>query len=226
MHGSTLFPAPHARLERNDRLLLAPGLTLFSQGGPFRVTEHRHPAFKIVLPFGGQVTVHPSGDRPITAPGVIVPPQYAHACSTDSGFTALFIDPWLLPSALAPTTLDAGTVRRLLDASCMAEVTGLTGQGPELDPRVVRALRACPGESLAAIAAEVDLSASRLRTLVRAAVGIPLVRLRQWARLKTAVFALPHASVAATAAASGFADQAHLARTSRTMLGRTPASLR
>ncbi|MFF0524068.1 hypothetical protein ACFYTC_35685 [Actinomadura nitritigenes] len=125
------------------------------------------------------MTVRPPGDRPITAPGVIVPPQYAHACSTDSGFAALFIDPWPLSSALVPTTLDVGTVRRLLDASCMAEVTGLTGQGPELDPRVVRALRACPGESLAA-----------------------------------------------TAAASGFADQAHLARTSRTMLGRTPASLR
>lgn len=227
LHAPTLALAAPARLERNDRrIVAATGITLFSQARPFHVTEHRHPAFKVVLPFGGRVTVHPLGDQPITAPGMIVPPQYAHACSADSGFTALFIDPWLLPSGLGLTPLDADIVRRLLCAPSLTEVTGLTGPGPELDLRVACALRADPGTPLSAVAADVGLSAPRLRALVRVSVGIPLVRLRQWARLRTAVLHLSHVSVAAAAAAAGFADQAHLARTARTLLGRTPASLR
>ncbi|WP_433432204.1 helix-turn-helix domain-containing protein [Nonomuraea sp. CA-141351] len=202
------------------------GITRFTQARPFHVTEHRHPAWKVVLPLGGRVTVHPPGDRPITAPGMIVPPQCTHACSTDSGFTALFIDPWLLASGPSPTALDTGTVERLLAAPSLAEVTALTGRHSELDPRVARVLHADPGTPLAAIAADVGLSASRLRTLVRASVGIPLVRLRQWARLRTAVAGLSRTSAATAAADAGFADQAHLAPTARKLLCRTPASLR
>lgn len=179
-----------------------------------------------MLPFDGLVTVHPSGSRPLTAPGVIVPPQYAHACSTDSGYLALFVDPWLLPRDQGPTPLDADVVQHLLDAPSLLRVTTLTGSKPEIDPRVARALDAVPDKSLSAIAADVGLSPPRLRALVRASVGIPLVRLRQWARLRAAVTGLPHASVATAAATAGFADQAHLTRTARSLLGRTPASLR
>ncbi|MGO4418134.1 helix-turn-helix domain-containing protein, partial [Streptomyces sp. MCAF7] len=78
---------------------------------------------------------------------------------------------------------------------------------------------------LGAVAAEVGLSAPRLRALVREAVGTPLAMLRQWARLRDVVAALPGASPATAAAYAGFADQAHLTRTSRKLIGRTPGSL-
>ncbi|MEU1130226.1 helix-turn-helix domain-containing protein [Streptomyces sp. NPDC005900] len=61
---------------------------------------------------------------------------------------------------------------------------------------------------------------------MRTAVGIPLVRLRQWSRLRVAVAALHGESVAAAAAVAGFADPAHLARTARALLGRAPASVK
>ncbi|MEV4800124.1 helix-turn-helix domain-containing protein [Nonomuraea sp. NPDC049421] len=129
----------------------------------------------------------------------------------------------------ATTGLPAGPVA-LGDAGSdfLAELAARAGASvPTLDSRVAHAVRrGLLGEAPAAIAADVGLSMPRLRALVRAAVGVPLVRLRRWGRLRAAVSALPGTSVASAAAEAGFADQAHLARTARELLGRTPASLR
>ncbi len=174
-----------------------------------------------------------------------MPPQLAHTCAATSSYVALFVDPWLVHAGLGLVRLEARAVRRLLASLGSTGVDGpgaepdlnafydeliaLTGAAPLLDARVAHAARATvrpgPGASLDAIAAEVGLSPSRLRALVRESVGIPLARLRQWGRLRGAIAELPGASVAAAAATAGFADQAHLTRTSRTLLGRTPASL-
>ncbi|WP_190062928.1 helix-turn-helix domain-containing protein [Streptomyces griseocarneus] len=244
-----MFPSQRAwALEQNDRrLVFATGAraTLFAESGAFGVSRHLHPAWKVVLPIGGHAHIGRDGRRPLAAPGLIVPPQLAHACLTTSSYAALFIDPWLVHSGLGLVRLDARAVRRLLAAlgptgvnspgaapdlsAFYDELIALTGAAPLLDARVAHAARATmrpgPGASLHAIAAEVGLSPSRLRALVRESVGIPLARLRQWGRLRGAIAELPGASVAAAAAAAGFADQAHLTRTSRTLIGRTPASL-
>ncbi|MGY0056323.1 helix-turn-helix domain-containing protein [Streptomyces sp. LZ34] len=174
-----------------------------------------------------------------------MPPRLVHTCAATSAYAALFIEPWLIPPGHGPVRLDAATVRRLLAAlgpiaacgdafaphpdAAYGELLSLTGRPPALDTRVAHALREItrpgPGAPLAAVAAEVGLSPPRLRALVRASAGTPLAALRQWARLRDAVAALPGASPAAAAAAAGFADQAHLTRTSRKLLGRTPGSL-
>lgn len=57
-------------------------------------------------------------------------------------------------------------------------------------------------------------------------MGIPLSTLRQWARLRDALTAPPGTPLAVAAADAGFADQAHLTRTARALVGRTPGSLR
>ncbi|MHC5262644.1 helix-turn-helix domain-containing protein [Streptomyces sp. UC4497] len=94
---------------------------------------------------------------------------------------------------------------------------------------MAHAVRECtstdPRADIEAIAADVGLSPPRMRALVRASVGIPLVRLRQWSRLRAAIAGLPGESVAAAAASAGFSDQAHLARTARRLIGRAPASI-
>ncbi|MFF5211207.1 helix-turn-helix domain-containing protein [Streptosporangium sp. NPDC000396] len=233
-------------LEQNDRRLAfaaGTGTTMFADTGPFAVTRHRHPAWKVVLPVGGDVTVATGGGRPLVAPGIVVPPQLAHACAAASPYVTLFVDAWLLPSGVGLRRLEAAEVRRLLAAlgatgvddttvapdlaAARAELMTLTGGGGHLDPRVLHALRTCPHrEDLSQIAGDVGLSPARLRALVRASVGIPLARLRRWARLKAAVATLAHASVADAAATAGFADQAHLTRTARDLIGRTPRSLR
>lgn len=219
---------------------------MFAESRPFRVTPHRLPAWKTVLPIGGHAELLQSG-RPLeTAPGLIVPPQLAHSCTATSPYIALFVDSWLLPSCPAPVRLDAGEVRRLLAAlgttdsdgpgtgvdlaAGYTELRALAGCPARLDPRVAHAVDLCtlrdPDVPITAIANEVGLSAPRLRALVRQDVGIALARLRRWGRLRTAIADLPDSTAALAAATAGFADQAHLTRTARDFIGRTPASLR
>lgn len=221
------------RIEQGDRRLefaSGHGVTVFAESGAAAVTRHRHPAWKVVLPVGGQATV-----GTLCAAGMLVPPQLAHTCATSSPFVAVFLDPWRVRRGLGLTRLEQPTVRRLLHAlgaeldlaAVSQELAAITGPAPAIDPRVAHALDHCgQATRLDTLAAEVDVSPPRLRALVHATVGIPLMRLRQWQRLRTAVAALPGGPIATVAAAAGFADQAHLTRSARRLIGRTPASLR
>ncbi|MDQ8705936.1 helix-turn-helix domain-containing protein [Streptomyces sp. LHD-70] len=237
-------------LEQNDRhrtFATGPEATLFAESGPFAVTRHRHPAWKLVLPTSGHAVLGRDTRPPLTAPGLLVPPQLAHTCATTSGYAALFIDAWHLRGDLGLVRLDPHAVRRLLAAlgpiapdaappdltAAHTELLALlrthTGTTPTLDARVLHALREAtrttPHAPLGEIAADVALSPPRLRTLVRESVGIPLVLLRRWSRLREAIATLPHTSPATAAATAGFTDQPHLNRTSRALLGRTPGAL-
>ncbi|MGK5728809.1 helix-turn-helix domain-containing protein, partial [Streptomyces sp. URMC 124] len=245
-----VVPAHAWALEQNDRRLVfasGPGAAMFAETGAFTVTRHQHPAWKVVLPVGGRAHVGPAAGRHVAGAGMIVPPQLAHTCASSSSYIALFLDPWTLRPAPGPTPLDNVAVRRILAALGRSRIDGGFGDGPDLaaaraelialtgagqrplDPRTAYALRECtrtdPGARIGSLAAEVGLSPPRLRALVRASVGVPLVQLRQWARLRAAIAGLPRASVAEAAATAGFADQAHLARTARALLGRTPSSM-
>ncbi|MFC8126235.1 helix-turn-helix domain-containing protein [Streptomyces sp. NPDC057302] len=236
-------------LEQNDRRTVfasGPEATMFAESRPFRVASHRLPAWKAVLPIGGHAELLQPGGPMVAAPGLIVPPQLAHACAATSPYLALFIDPWQLPSRPEPILLEADEVRRLLAAlgatdsdgpgthvdlaAGYAELRALAGRPISLDPRVAHAVHLCtshdPDLPVASIATEVGLSAVRLRALVRQDVGIALTRLRRWGRLRSAIAELPGSTAALAAATAGFADQAHLTRTARDFIGRTPASLR
>ncbi|MFG2501511.1 helix-turn-helix domain-containing protein [Streptomyces sp. NPDC048441] len=260
-------------LEQNDRRIVfasGPEATMFAESHPLRVAQHRLPAWKAVLPIGGCAQLRQPGRPMVTAPGLIVPPQLAHTCAVTSPYTALFIDPWLLPSCPGSIPLDAGEVRRLLAALGTTDVDGpgtdadlaagyaelrtLAGCPAPLDPRVAHAVDLCtrhapapPTEAIASsstssstssipsssipssistIANEIGLSAPRLRALVRQDVGIALTRLRRWGRLRAAIADLSNSTAALAAATAGFADQAHLTRTARDFIGRTPASFK
>jgi AraC-like DNA-binding protein len=249
VHGTMIRSSRAWALEQNDRrIVFAPGTeaTMFAEFRPFRVAQHRLPAWKAVLPIGGHVELRQPGRPLVAAPGLIVPPQLAHTCAATSPYIALFVDPWLLPSYPEPIRLDADEVRRLLAAlgtidsdgpdagvdltAGYTELRTLAGCPSPLDPRVAHAVDLCtlrdPDMSITSIAIEVGLSAPRLRALVRQDVGITLTRLRRWGRLRTAIADLPDSTAAVAAATAGFADQAHLARTARDFIGRTPASLR
>ncbi|MFF8271385.1 helix-turn-helix domain-containing protein [Streptomyces sp. NPDC016562] len=249
MHG-TMIRSPRAwALEQNDRRIVfacGPEATMFAESRPFRVAQHRLPAWKAVLPIGGHAELLQPGRPLVAAPGLIVPPQLAHACEATSPYLALFIDSWLLPSRPGPIRLGTGEVRRLLAAlgtpdsdgpgTCVdlaagyTELQMLAGRPSPLDPRVARAVHLCtvhdPGMPITSVAVEVGLSAPRLRALARQDLGITLARLRRWGRLRTAINDLPDSTAALAAATAGFADQAHLTRTARDFIGRTPASLR
>jgi AraC-like DNA-binding protein len=243
MHAMTVPPTRAWTLERTDRrfhFTYGPAATMFAESGPFRVRRHQHPAWKIVLAPAGGAEVGYDGHRTVAASGVIVPPQLAHTCTVSSAYVALFLDPWALAPGTGPVCLDETETRRVLAAlgrpgpgagldAARAEITALTTAGAPLDPRVAQAVREITRTGSTATigmaAAQVGYSPPRLRTLVRDRVGIPLARLRLWARLRTAMAGLPAESAAAAAASAGFADQAHFTRTARTLTGRTPSEI-
>ncbi|MEV6358822.1 helix-turn-helix domain-containing protein [Nocardia asteroides] len=238
-----MAPAHLWRLERNDRRAVfacGESTVLFAGTGPGSAGAHEHPAWKLILPLGASPVVVAGEWGRVEAPAVVVPPQWPHTCTVPAGFVRVSIDAHLLATHDGPIALSAHHARRLLDAlgmgtdlagdpdlaALLAETVALCGAGTGLDPRVALALdRVDDAASLAAVARSVGLSAPRLRSLVRAQLGVPLARLRRWDRLRDAVVALPGGSVAAAAAGADFADQAHLTRTARELVGRTPSSM-
>ncbi|WP_221891532.1 hypothetical protein [Microbispora sp. KK1-11] len=208
-----LSPGHAWTLERNDRRLLfavAGEAALFGESMASRASRHRHPVWKVVLPIGGLAWIAHATLAPTAAPGLIVPPELAHACAATSAYVALFLDPTLVHPELGLIRLDTAAVNRLhaalgvdgVDGSCATpdmaaaygELVALTGAAASIDARVAHAVRHGMNsheDTIPAIAAGVGLSAPRLRTLVSASVGVPLVRLRRWGRLRVAIAVLP-----------------------------------
>ena len=79
--------------------------------------------------------------------------------------------------------------------------------------------------SAAELARGVGLSSERLRHLFKEQMGLPMRRYVQWLRLLRALTqALGGASMTQAAVDAGFADAAHLTRTSRRMFGLPPTA--
>ncbi|MBF6437542.1 helix-turn-helix domain-containing protein [Nocardia cyriacigeorgica] len=230
------------RLERNDRRVVFAcdeSAAVFADTGTAAVGRHEHPAWKLLLPLGdGPAEVARTGR--LTPPAVLIPPQWPHSSRISGGYIGVFVDIPLLPRGVGPIALSALDKRRLRAALAIhddldgvpdleavrRELLLRTGRGDHLDPRVALALeQLMAAPTLADLARTVGLSAPRLRRLVHEQVGVPLARLRRWRRLRTAIGVLPAGSVADAAAHAEFADQAHLARTARDMVGRAPSSL-
>lgn len=100
-----------------------------------------------------------------------------------------------------------------------------------LDERVACAIarmRAAPGEkhSLAAIARDVNLSASRLQHPFKICTGLPLRRFRIWNRLGAAIrVAAAGESLTNAAYHAGFSSAAHFSSAFRAMFGLSPSDL-
>jgi AraC-like DNA-binding protein len=200
---------------------------------------HARPAWTLLVPVeGGRVTVFAGTTVRVDDDGVLVPPLTWHRVTTHGSHVAVYLDasmaaragnarPRLVPGPVARRMLESLAVDSGIDFD--SGVAGLdpSFRNPErIDPRVAFAMDAVPDAyRLDVLAAEIGMSPSRLRALVRDAVGAPLTQLRLWSRLGRALALLPYASTAGAAATAGFADQAHLTRTARRFLGRTPAEL-
>src|SRR5262249_37089964 len=136
------------------------------------------------------------------------------------------------------TRLEPGrvaAVRRLgrpRDPGAMRDALGLARvRAVPLDVRIgiaLRLLRASAPEPPRSIdvARRVDLSAGRFRHLFLREVGLSYRRYLLWLRLRGALESLRRSGSLTTAAhAAGFADSAHLTRTTRRMFGIVPSAM-
>jgi AraC-like DNA-binding protein len=220
------------RLERDDRLIRAAtfdGVGALGDSRPAASATHSNPSWNLVLATDGQIVI--DGER---LAGALIPPLVSHEGGGTGGFVSLYIAPWLVGGPSRITPLTSAQVRRHLDAlsddwdltAVRHEVRAEFGSAPPLDPRVAHVVRHL-GEinDIAGVASDVGLSAPRLRALAGQNLGMPLVGLRRWSRLKTAVAVLGSVSITDAAAMARFSDQAHLTRSMQRMLGRSPGSL-
>lgn len=185
----------------------------------------RHRGAKVVVPADAPHRIEVGAQEgtviflePESAPG-----RAAHSRAVRSGWTvtpvlrctrqralATVVDD--LIAHLAPTTAEYGTAARhpAIDKALLL-LPDLVAAGPV---------------SGTELAAQLGLSASRLTHLFSEQVGIPVRRYVLWSRLRAAI-ARVQAGDDLTAAAhgAGFADSAHLTRTTREMFGLPPSVL-
>lgn len=193
-------------------------------------TLHRHAAFQVMIGMGDTVGVVDATDTAHRAEALVVPPMQRHCLLPAADVLTYFVEPHCVFADRLRERCGDGiaAVPDLCDLS-EDDLRPVGDRGSEaLDPRLVSALNAL-GDSdipLPSVAAEVGLSPQRLRALARQQLGMPLARWRVWTRLRRAAEALQGGrSLADAAIAAGFADQAHLTRQMREMMGLTPAAL-
>jgi AraC-like DNA-binding protein len=118
-----------------------------------------------------------------------------------------------------------------LSMDILASVAGELPRGRPVHPAIRKAVRAiedtpCAKISAKELAAEVELSTSRLTHLFSETMGVPLRRFLMWQRLRRAVVILTRGGSAIEAAhEAGFTDTAHLNRVLKAMLGVRPSDL-
>jgi AraC-like DNA-binding protein len=123
--------------------------------------------------------------------------------------------------------------RDTVQALCLEQVRQLSATAPRVpsDPRVIAAVETIRQRldhtvTLAEVASAAHLSPSRFRHLFVEETGMPLRTYVLWRRLLSVWELLMQGeSLSAAAHAAGFADSAHLSRTSRAMFGLAPSAM-
>ncbi|WP_418287674.1 helix-turn-helix domain-containing protein [Mycobacterium adipatum] len=188
--------------------------------------EHgaRHRGTKVVVPADAshQVEVGAQEGTVVFLEPESPPGRAAHLRAVHSGWTVAPVLTFTRQRALA-------TVVDELIAHLAPEPTG---DDMARHPAVVDALRLLPDLVAAGpvsgteLAARVGISASRLTHLFTEQVGIPLRRYVLWTRLRIAITRVQAGDdLTGAAHGAGFADSAHLTRTTREMFGLAPSVL-
>ena len=202
-------------------------------------TPHAHAAIQIVFSDCGDVTILSVDGTEWTGPGFAVRPLVEHSLAPVGEVTLLYLEP---QSSLAFQVADVigdadiaaidpsilsfkpGQSPRLWSAELETRAPGID---PLIDRRLLIAIKLLAddpgGRSIGETALACDLSESRLRTLARNQLGLPLSTWLIWRKLESATRALQEgATLSGAALSGGFADQAHFARAMRRMFGITP----
>jgi AraC-like DNA-binding protein len=189
---------------------------------------HRHAAFQIAIGVDTEVAVVDGAGIRHRGSVLVIPPMTRHALMATHGLVMYLIDPHcVFADGLRQRCADQISVVSELGALQEHDIVS-PGRAATLDQRLVEAMTILASEDVAlpAVAAMVGLSPQRLRALARMQLGIPLARWRMWSRLRRAAEQLQAGqSLADAADASGFADQAHLTRQMREMMGLTPKTI-
>lgn len=187
------------------------------------------------------VTLRGKDGREVSGEALVVRPGASHALRPVSDVLLVFLEPQSAAAKRVGDRLGPGpmsslppSLAELVDvhapfSACVSRLLGSGATAGRLDSRLQAALAfLATAEGIGSVgraAAVVGLSHARLRALAQAQMGVPLSRWMAWRRLNRAGDALARgAGLAEAALAAGFADQAHLSRDMRKILGITPGA--
>jgi AraC-like DNA-binding protein len=200
---------------------------------------HAHAAIQIALAGEGAVTVLSGDGEAHSGSAFVIRPLVEHSLVAEGPVSLLYVEPQA-PLAFHIADLIGEADIAAIDAAAIAFEPGIDldiwsvrlaalaqGSVAGVDMRLLHALNLLtdgPGTvAIADAALACDLSESRLRTLAREQLGLPISTWLIWRKLDRAARALREGdSLAGAAVMGGFADQAHFARTMRRMFGITP----
>jgi AraC-like DNA-binding protein len=228
--GSVGRAAEHAH--HAIQIIVADGPLVLQDGA-----GRRHRSASAIIPANAPHTIAKGNSH---AAMLYLDPESAASRALDrraSGDTALSVCTWIdgareLTPALLPSVQAVDKPERLVDRILAAlGVDANTVPGAAMHPALERALLLLPTildgpVRMATVAAETGISASRLRHLFVAELGLPFRRYVLWLRLQRAAQAVfDGASLTDAAHAAGFTDSAHLTHTTRRMFGLPPSQL-
>lgn len=195
------------------------------RGPAIDVSAHRHAAFQIAIAERGEVAIEDAAGTVHRGEVLVVSPMSRHRMLTGTDvLRTFFVDPHLAYADLLRRRCRAGISEAAELRDLSVEDVGI-GRAA-LDERLVAAMELATADSawsIAGVASAVGVSPQRLRALARSQLGISLSRWRAWARLRRSAEALGAGSSLADAALEGgFADQPHMTRWMREMMGITP----
>lgn len=219
-----------------------------------RTSRHSHYAWKLHIGLDAPVWVESEGctiGKDDGARVVVVPPGVEHRTGAVGWSLAVFLSPgsrgtsWRASTgAIGLTRAAAARVVAMCDGFDVTERWATADFSDELasvaseylggragiDPRVELALtrlKHCPDVGLPALARSVGLSLDRLSRLTARETGLGLRRHVLWNRVVGFLSSGgQYETLAAAAAAAGFSDHAHMTRTCRQFLGRSPSEFK
>jgi AraC-like DNA-binding protein len=202
------------------RFVIGAGYALY-QGPSTGGGIHRHAAFQVAA--GDDVSIVDAAGSCHRGAALVVPPMVPHRMLETTDLRTFFIE---------PRCAFADRLREHRGVTAVPELRDLRAEdiharpSTQLDPRLVTVMDTLAHKKVPMpdLAEGVGLSPQRLRALARRQLGMPLASWRIWHCLGRAAQALTAGqSLADAALAGGFADQAHLTRRMREMMGLTPA---
>lgn len=197
---------------------------------------HAHAALQLVASVEGKISIEGPDCNVVRAQGLLVAPERGHRLLPSGALTLVLIEP---DHAVAPALKDGIESKAIVslteqqvahltrDCALSELLDGLVQNVPvrEIDARLEAALSLLgpEAERLRILAGAVGLSEVRLRSLARQELGVPMSKLSALKKVIKAAEAIAGgASLSEAAVDAGFADQAHLTRTFKQVIGLTP----
>jgi len=198
LDGPVVYESPQTGLYRADLILVPPD------------TSHAHPAFGA----SAVLYVEPESNEWAAFPG-----------RESAGLVSLPFDPQLRSLARRAAAGDAEAAQSLVDELIGPAANSSANEDALISQVCALVQQRLDGSiTLAALAAAVHRSPSRLAHRFRSAIGVPLRRYVLWCRLRAAAeAAMRGSSLTEAAHEAGFADSAHLSRTFRSSFGIAPS---